>query len=245
VKLVATIEARMTSTRLPGKVLLMAAGRPMLEHLVGRLRRVPSIAEIVLATTENPIDDVLEQFARRHEIRVFRASEDDVMSRVVGAAESAGANMVVEITADCPVIDPNIVEQTIQMFCHNRCEYASNIGARSYPVGMDTQVFWLETLKRSLAMTEDLLDREHVTRHIRMNPDLFLQVTLVAPPNLHWPELGLTLDEEADYRLLKNIIEYFDGSNPGFTCGDIIALLRKRPEWAAINESVRRKGTQG
>src|SRR5262249_44965559 len=146
---IATIEARMTSSRLPGKVLLPAAEKPMLEHLVNRLRRVPSLDGIVLATTTNTTDQVLVDFAKTHDLPVFRGSEDDVMSRVIGAAEFGQADTVVEITGDCPVIDPSLVEQVIQMFHTNSCDYLSNVGPRdTYPGGMDTQVFRLETLKR-------------------------------------------------------------------------------------------------
>jgi spore coat polysaccharide biosynthesis protein SpsF len=241
-KIIATIEARMTSTRLPGKVLLPAGGKPMLKHLVDRLRQVKSLQAIVLATTVNRADDCLEGFARKEDIACFRGSEEDVMGRVIGAADSVQADIVVEITGDCPVIDPFIVEQTIQMFRHNTCEFASNSLIRSYPDGMDTQVFALETLKRSAALTNDPLDREHVTLHICNHPDLFRHVTLVAPPDLYWPELGLTLDERDDYELLKNLIEYFGPSKSYFSCREIIKLLRTRPEWVAINRGVRRKG---
>ena len=241
-KIVATIEARMTSTRLPGKVLLPAGGQPMLKHLVDRLRQVSSLQAIVLATTVNCTDDCLEGFAQKEDIACFRGSEEDVMGRVIGAADSVQADIVVEITGDCPVIDPLIVEQTIQMFRHNSCEYASNSLFRSYPDGMDTQVFALETLKRSAALTNEPLDREHVTLHICNHPDLFRHVILVAPPDLYWPGLGLTLDEQDDYELLKNLIEYFGPSKPYFSCGEIIGLLRTRPEWVAINQGVRRKG---
>ena len=241
-KIIATIEARMTSTRLPGKVLLPAAGKPMLEHLVNRLKQVPSLQEIVLATTVNDTDEVLVDFAKSQKISVFRGSEEDVMSRVIGAGEAAHTEVIVEITGDCPLIDPLIVEQTIQMFLYNPCDYASNAHVRSYPIGMDTQVFRLETLKRSFAMTSHPLDREHVTRHIRLHPELFSQVHLVAPPDLYWPELGLTLDEEADYRLLSRIIETLAPVNPRFGCHEVLALLRKHPEWVEINQAVVRKG---
>ena len=242
-KIVATIEARMTSSRLPGKVMLPAKSKPMLEHLVDRLRRATSVEEIVLATTINSSDDVLVDFARRQQIGVFRGSEDDVMSRVIGAAESARADVVVEITGDCPIIDFRIVEQMVRMFLANPCEYCSNALVRSYPIGMDTQVLRLETLQRSFVMTSDPLDREHVTRHIRMNPEKFVHLHLVAPPDLHWPKLGLTLDERADYELLKRIIEYFGDAKPDFSCGDVLNLLRnEHPEWIGINQSVMRKG---
>lgn len=241
-KIVATIEARMTSTRLPGKVLLPAGGKPMLKHLVDRLRQVKSLQGIVLATTINRTDDCLEAFAKEENIAFFRGSEEDVMGRVIGAADSVHADIVVEITGDCPVIDPLIVEQTIQMFLHNTCEFASNSLIRSYPDGMDTQVFALETLKRSAAMTNDPLDREHVTLHICNHPELFRPVNLIAPPDLYWPKLGLTLDEKEDYELLKNLIEYFGPSKPYFSCREVIELLRTRPEWVGINQEVRRKG---
>lgn len=242
-RIVATIEARMTSTRLPGKVLLPANGKPMLAHLVNRLKQVPSVDEIVLATTVNETDQVLVDFAASQDIRVFRGSEEDVMSRVIGAGDSAWAEIIVEITGDCPVIDPLLVEQTIRMFLHNPCDYASNAHVRSYPVGMDTQVYRLATLKRSFAMTDHPLDREHVTRHIRLHPELFSQVHLVAAPDQHWPELGLTLDEPADYELLKKIIEYFGDENPCFSCREAIQLLRQvHPEWVQINLKVKRKG---
>lgn len=241
-KIIATIEARMTSSRLPGKVLLPAAGKPMLHHLVNRLGAVPSLDGIVLATTSNTIDDILEDFACKEGIGCFRGSEDDVMGRVIGAGESAKADIIVEITGDCPIIDPQIVEQTIRMFKAHEADYVSNAHIRSYPDGMDTQVFRLETLCRSAQMTSDALDHEHVTLHIRNHPEIFLHVHLVAPSELSWPELGLTLDEPADYTLLKKIIEHFGAENPLFSCLDVIRLLRANPEWVAINQTVQRKG---
>lgn len=239
---VATIEARMTSSRLPGKVLLPALGQPMLHHLVRRLRAVPSIDEIVLATTINVTDDPLIEFADRERLRTYRGSEQDVMARVIGAAESAGADVVVEITGDCPIIDPDLIEQTIRMFAQNEAEYVSNSLVRSYPDGMDTQVFRLASLKRSAQMTSDPLDREHVSRHMCKHPDFFSQVHLIAPPSLHWPELGLTLDEEADYLLLKKIIETLGVGNPLFSCHEVLQLLRKNLDWVEINRAVVRKG---
>lgn len=241
-RIVATIEARMTSSRLPGKVLKEVAGLPMLHYLISRLRAVPSLDAIVLATTTNETDDVLISFAENEGIASFRGSECNVMERVIGAADSANADVVVEITGDCPIIDPEIVEQVIRMFLTHDADYVSNSDIRSYPDGMDTQVFSLDTLKRSAAMTSNPLDHEHVTLHIRNNPELFSKVHLVAPPEIHWPELGLTLDEKADYDLLKRIIKYFGDKKPLFGCHDVLRLLRDNPEWVEINQDVRRKG---
>jgi spore coat polysaccharide biosynthesis protein SpsF len=233
----------MTSSRLPGKVLLPALGRPMLAHLVRRLRTTPSVDDVVLATTVNADDDVLVEFAKRENLRYFRGSEDDVMQRVIDAAHSADAELVVEITGDCPIIDPQIVEQVIRTFHANPgVAYASNAHVRSYPDGMDAQVFRLDTLKASAEMTQEALDHEHVTLHIRNHPEIFPHVHVVAPPEIHWPELGLTLDEPRDYELLTRIIDHFGDANYLFGCVDAVRLLRANPEWVAINQAVTRKG---
>jgi spore coat polysaccharide biosynthesis protein SpsF len=240
-RIVATIEARMGSSRLPGKVLMEAAGRPMLHHLVSRLRGAESVTAIVLATSTHPQDLPLLAFAKEQGIASFAGSEDDVMSRVVDAAASQDADLVVEITGDCPLIDPAIVEQTIRMYFANPCAYASNVQVRSYPDGMDVQVFRLDALRRSAAMTSDPEEREHVSLHMRRNPGLFPQVHLVAGPDEHWPELGLTLDERADYELLRRIIEHYGDRASRVRCHEILALLRSRPDWLQINQHVRRK----
>jgi spore coat polysaccharide biosynthesis protein SpsF len=232
----------MTSSRLPGKVLLPVTGQPLLGHLVRRLRAVPSLNAIVLATTVNDADDVLFEFARQTGIGCYRGSEDDVMNRVAAAAASAQADVVVEITGDCPIIDPTIVETVIRTFLANDAEYVSNAHVRSFPDGMDVQVFRLATLQASAAMTDAPLDREHVTLHIRNHPERFRTIHVVAPPDVHWPELGLTLDEPGDYELLRRVIEHLEPIDPLFKCADVVRLLRANPEWLNLNRAVVRKG---
>ena len=241
-KVVATIEARMTSTRLPGKVLLTALGEPMLAHLVRRLKASPSIDAIVIATTINSADQPIADFAHAAGISCFRGSENNVMARVLEAAESASADVIVEITGDCPIIDPDIVEQTIRMFVQNSFDYISNSVIRSYPDGMDVQVFSFDALRTAVQRTKNPLDLEHVSRYIYQHPNEYRIGHLVAPPSLHWPELGLTLDEEDDYRLLKQIIEKLGQNDPLFGCKAVIRHLRSHPEWVAINSQVTRKG---
>ena len=241
-KIVATIEARMSSTRLPGKTLMLSAGKTMLEHLVNRLKRVRSVDQIILATTINTADDVLVSEAKRLKIDCFRGSENDVMDRVLGAASSVNADILVEITADCPIIDPGIVEQCIQMFKAHSVDYVSNVIIRSYPDGMDVQVMSLDVLRRSATMTDDPLDLEHVSLHIRRNPEIFSHVHLIAPPEQYWPELGLTLDEFKDFELIDVLINFFDSSKPLFSCLDAITHIRENRELAAINKNVSRKG---
>ena len=232
----------MTSTRLPGKMLLPAAGRPVLGHLIERLKQVPSIHEIVVATTGNITDLPLVEFGRECHVSTFCGSEHDVMARVLDAAEVASADIVVNFTGDCPLIDPLLVEQTIRMFQCNSCDYATNGHVHTFPGGYAVQVYRLETLRRSAQMTNDRIEREHVTLHMRRHPELFRHVYLVAPPDQHWPEIDLSLDEQADYHLLQRIFEHFGEANPYFGCRETVALLKANPDWLAINQHVKRKG---
>ena len=241
-KVVASVEARMTSSRLPGKVLMPVLEKPILFYLIERLKSVAKIDEIVLATTTNLQDNVLEQFAKTNGIRCFRGSEDDVMLRVIEAVKSVSGDTVVEITGDCPILDTEVASQVISLYEYGDVKYASNAHIRSYPDGMDVQVFSLNSLIESEKMTSNTLHREHVSLHMRENPKLFPQANLLAPPSLHHPELGLTLDEIEDFKLLKLIIENLYPQSPLFSCQDIMRFLKKNPEFVKINESVKRKG---
>jgi spore coat polysaccharide biosynthesis protein SpsF len=243
-RIAAIIEARMTSIRLPGKHMLPAAGQPMIACLVNRLKRVVSLTDIVMATTIKRTDDPLVELSEELGITYFRGSEEDVMGRVLGAADSVKSDVIVSITGDCPLIDPDLVEQCIRVFLNNKCDYLNNAETPSYPEGMNTQVYRIETLRKAFALTDDPLDHEHVTLYIRKHPELFYPLWLVAPPSLYWPELQLTLDEPSDYEFLKLIIEYFAPFNPNFTCEDIIRLIRKNPQWLELNRNVKRRGDE-
>ena len=240
-KIVATIEARMNSSRLPGKVLLPVQERPILGILIERLRKVKLINEIVVATTSSKSDDIIVDFCKENNVKVFRGSEEDVMGRVIGAAESVLGDVIVEITGDCPLIDPSIVEQFITIFLANKAEYVSNSIVRSYPDGMDVQVFSLEILKKSYKLTNEKLDREHVTLHIRNNPNLFSHLNIIAPPEIYYPELGLTLDEKDDYILISKIFENLYSSDKFFSCHEIVKYLEKNKDLYLINKHVKRK----
>lgn len=240
--IIATIEARMNSSRLPGKVFLQSKGIPLLGHLVNRLKQVKILDGIVLATTINQEDDVLVDFANENKINFFRGSEEDVMGRVLKAGEANKAEIIVEITGDCPLIDPNIVDQVITTFLNNDCDFVNNNSVLTYPDGMDTRVFSLKALQKSYSLTKDKLDYEHVTLHMKKNPKLFKIINLIAPKNLYWPELGLTLDEKLDYIFINKIIEYLYDKNPFFNLYEIIELLKNKPELLSINNKVKRKG---
>ena len=242
-KLGCTIEARMGSTRLPGKVLKKVNGRSMLDLMVSRVRMVPEIGEIIIATTLNKNDDAIAEEARNLGVRFFRGSEDDVLSRVLGAVIENRFDKFVALTGDCPLIDPVIISKVIAEFGNKKIDYISNALIRSYPDGMDTQVLTQVALKKSSDLTKDTVEREHVTLHICRNPKIFQIKNFLAPDNLFWPELGLTLDQPEDLKLITGIFEYF-WPRLDFSCLEIIEYLNKNPKILSINALVKRKGDQ-
>ena len=240
-KIVAIVEARMTSSRLPGKHLLEVNSRPIIGYLINRLKAICAIDQIVIAMTTRSNDDPLEAYVESLGVEVFRGDEDDVMGRVLNAAQANEADIVCEVTGDCPIIDPILIEQAIEAYQINQVAYVSN-GRVGLPDGMGCQVFATHDLALSESLTREPLDREHVTLHIRRNPGMFPPMYIPALASYRWPELAVTLDERADYILLKNIIEHFEPSNPLFSCLDVIHLLKQKPDWLAINRTVMRRG---
>lgn len=230
----------MTSSRLPGKVLMEAKGIPFLEILIRRLKKVLKIDQIVIATTTNKDDDPIVKLANDLNVGYFRGSEEDVLSRVLRAAKKYKADIIVEITGDCPLIDPEIVSGVIELYLGNECDYASNVEPATFPNGMDTQVFSVDTLALADAEGETSEDREHVSWFIRRHPERFKMINLFAPSDQHWPELGLTLDERSDYLLLKDIFQHFY-PDIYFSCAQIVKYLRDNPVLLNMNKDVKRK----
>jgi spore coat polysaccharide biosynthesis protein SpsF len=238
---VATIEARMGSTRLPGKVLLPAAGKPLLEHLVERLRRAPSLHEIAMATTIRDTDAPIVRLSSQLGIRYFRGSEEDVLGRVVDAARAFQADVIVEITSDCPLIDQSIVERCIKEYLETGADYVSNVLKPSYPLGMNVQVFATDTLEEVSRLTHDRADREHVSLYIYSHPEKYQLLNVAAPPQHTRPELRLTLDTIEDYHVISTIFDSLYPEKRDFDLGDILTFLDSHPEIAAINARVQQK----
>jgi len=234
------VEARMNSTRLPGKVLKNIIGKTVIELLLNRLKSIKKIDKIIIATTKNSKDDLIEEFANKKKFHVYRGDENNVMQRVMKAAEYYNTDIIVSITGDCPLIDPEIVDQAINLYKNNKAKYVSNCHIRSYPDGMDVQVYSLNTLKKSYTMTKSLLDREHVTLHIRKNPNIFPALHLIAPRSLFWPNLGLTLDDKLDFILIKKIFEKFKNKKNNFSLKEIIDYLKHNKKLLKINHNVKR-----
>jgi spore coat polysaccharide biosynthesis protein SpsF len=244
-KVSAIIEARMTSSRLPGKVLMEINKKPVLWYLIRRLKKIKRINNIILATTTNKEDDELVNLAKKNKIKFYRGSEHDVMQRVLFAARKFKTDIIVSITGDCPIIDYNLVSQCLNSFLKNNVDYLSNSNIRSYPDGMDVQVYNYQALRKSYSLTRSMVDKEHVTLHIRKNPNKFKILNIVAPSELHYPNLGLTLDYYQDFILIKKLINFFNKKkNYYFTCEDILKIYKKNKFFFKINKKMKRNVVQ-
>jgi spore coat polysaccharide biosynthesis protein SpsF len=236
VKVVASIEARMGSSRLPGKNGRLLAGRPMLARLIGRLKASTAIDVICLATTTEPEDDRLVALARAEGIEVHRGSTSDVMGRVLGAAESVDADVVVEITGDCPLSDPGIIDAVVHRYARGGFDYVANIlDVLTFPAGFDVQVFSRELLSDAAGLTADPQDREDVTRFFYRNPARYRLLNLRAPVELDRPQYWLCVDYPEDFALVAALYEELLPISPLFSARQIIDHLDRHPALAASN----------
>jgi spore coat polysaccharide biosynthesis protein SpsF len=239
-KVVATIEARISASRLPGKMMLPLAGATMLERLVERLRRAKSLDGIAVATTIAPPDAVIAELCKRRNIAVHRGPVEDIATRLLQAA--GDADVIVQITGDCPLVDPEHVDRTVALLQSDNADYASNsLNGCTFPIGFDVRCFTRAALKRTIALTDDPVDRVHGSYFIYRHPDLFKLAGWDAPANMHWPQLRLTVDEPADYEVVRRVYEALYTANPAFTAGDVVALMRGKPDWVALNSAVQQK----
>lgn len=243
-KVCATIEARMTSKRLPGKVLLPLAGEPALLRLVERIKPSRYVDEIVVATTTNKTDDPIVKLCEKHDIKYFRGSEDDVLKRVLDAAESVHAHFIIEITGDCPLLDYRHINELCVEYEKNKFDYIANNTVRSYPDGFDVQLFPVEVLRRVDKLTNDPIDRVHVSYYIYTHPETFACKNILAQGKMNWPELAVTLDEREDYQLINQIFEQLYYKNPNFSAEDVVDLLRSDTNLVSINSHIKRKSAQ-
>lgn len=240
-KVVATIEARMTSSRLPGKVLLDLAGKPSLQHIIERLKRSRYIDDVVVATTVNETDSPIVRLCELINCSYFRGSEEDVLLRVLDAAKSVNADIIVEITGDCPVIDHRHVDHLVELFFSDEYDYASNIIERSFPRGFDTQVFPVSVLEEVNRLTDSLTDHEHVSLYIYNHPDRFRLINWKADASLNYPEIEITLDMPADYQFICEIYNRLYLNNMDFSAEHVVKLLLENPSLMDIVREVRRK----
>jgi len=226
----AILQARMSSTRLPGKVLADLAGAPMILRQIERLRRAKSLERIVVATSQEASDDPLVEVLRAAGIETFRGSLSDVLGRFAGALEAFGpAEHIVRLTADCPLADWEVIDATVALCIESGVDYASNTpDHRSFPKGLDVEVMRADCLRRAAAETADPYDREHVTPYLYRHPELF---------RLAWfsqdadeGEVRWTVDRSDDLAFVRAVYDGLYAANPAFTSDDVRAFVRARPD---------------
>jgi spore coat polysaccharide biosynthesis protein SpsF len=244
-KVVAIIQARMGSTRLPGKVLRVLANKTVLAHVIRRVQSAQNIAEVVVATTESSNDDAIVKEARLCGASVFRGSENDVLSRYFGAAKQTNADLVVRVTSDCPLLDPDVLREMVAHFHQlsaqgRHVDYLSNTLARSYPRGLDIEIFTFDALDRAQREANSASEREHVTPYIYHHPDYF-RITNFAQP-LDQSQHRWTLDTEEDWLLLRAIFSACPDIGDNFATNRVLQFLAANPEVRQLNEHIAQKG---
>ncbi|MBN2400141.1 MAG: glycosyltransferase family protein [Candidatus Aminicenantes bacterium] len=239
-KTVAIIQARMSSTRLPGKVLMDLCGQTVLERVVRRIQCCRYVDEIIVATSTLPANDEIEAKCRQMHVPVFRGSESDVLDRFFKAAIAHNADICVRVTADNPLIDPALSDEIIRQFkqANPPVDYASNKIPPSYPQGLDTEVFTIDALKRTWQHASLPYEREHVTIFIYEHPDQFRLLNIMS--DVGRADWRWTLDALEDLEFIRQIYARLGPTN-GFTWQQVVDLLKKEPALCTINQHVLQK----
>lgn len=228
----------MGSTRLPGKVLMDIGGETTLSRVVRRLSRAKLITEVAIATTDFPADDVIISEAERLRVRCFRGSEQDVLARYLGAAEAFEADVVVRITSDCPLIDPEIADQVVREFLYAPADFAYNDVEHSFPRGLDVEVFSRDAFHKAARMADRSYQREHVTPVFYERPDTFKAA--IVRSGTDFSRYRWTLDTPEDLQLIRAIYSHFSGRDD-FGWKEIVTLLEESPDLAKMNAHVVQK----
>lgn len=241
-KIIASIQVRMGSSRFPGKAMHPVAGKPLLGHLIDRLLLAKRLDGIIIATTTRSENDVIEAYCLDQCVPCFRGSEDDVLDRTLKALQSMDATVGVEVYGDCPLIDPAIVDDMIEIFLSDPADpdFVGNDIKTTYPPGMEVEVFKVSALADADRRIQDMSIREHGTLFIRQNPTIYRIRNVEAPPDYHLPEIELEIDTEEDLFIISAVIEYFNG-RADFTLKEIIAFLNTRPDLVDSNRNIHRR----
>ncbi len=235
-KIVAIVQARMGSTRLPGKVMREILGKRMLWHVINRLKRAKLINKTIIATTDKESDKPILKLDAEMEIDSFAGSEEDVLDRYYQAATRFSVDIIVRVTADCPLIDPNVVDKVIQRYLRGDCDYAANILRRTYPDGLDVEVFSYVALKKAWNEANWASEREHVTPYIWKNPDSFRLANV--ENSVHLSHLRWVVDEEADLEFVRQVYKHLYKEGQIFYMNEVLELLRKYPDLKQINQGI-------
>ena len=238
IRVVVIIQARMRSTRLPGKVLKKIMGRELLDYQIERLGNLKNVDNIIVATTENDYDDPIAFLCKKIGCPVYRGSENDVLARYYKAAISFDADCIVRINSDCPLIDPFVVDSIIEKYllCYPKYDYISNILERSYPIGLHTEVFSMDALEVAYKNSIDHDEREHVTPYIYRNKNLFNLKSVKIDKDLS--EYRWTVDYLEDFKLIEEILTNVYPGNNNFSMYDVLNYLDCNPQLVEINSGI-------
>lgn len=240
---VGIIEARMTSSRLPGKMMKPIGGRPSMQVLIERLQQVSGLHRIVVATTVNPDDDPLNELCDELDVGCFRGSEEDVLGRVLGAARASDADVIVEITGDSTFIDPALTQELIEAYQGSDADFVANcVEVPKVPPGMGARVFATEALAELDRKTQNPDDREHVSLYFWEHPEEYTVLHVAPPPDLAYPDHYIALDGPGDLEMMRHIYDALAAEKPFFTARDIMTYLFAHPEVASLSKRVKRKG---
>ena len=237
-KICVIIQARINSTRLPGKVLADISGKPMLLHIIERMGMVKA-NEIILAIPNTKENDILEKFAKQNETKYFRGSEEDVLSRYFKTAKKNKCDVVVRITADCPLIDPGIIDKIVQEHFNSEADYTANVLKRTYPKGLDVEVLNFNALEKSFKEVKGRQYREHVTLYIREHPEKFKRAGVENKEDLS--HFRWTVDEKEDLEFVREIYKRLYKKGKISLMEEIIRVLKKEPKLLEINKNIKRK----
>jgi spore coat polysaccharide biosynthesis protein SpsF len=241
-KIVAIIQARMSSTRLPGKVLMDLEGETVMARVVNRVRRCHEINEVLIATTDRPADDAIVAECRKLSAAVSRGDEKDVLDRYFRAAQLSKAEVIVRITSDCPLIDPEITSKTINAFLEAHPDYASNSLERTYPRGLDTEVFSFDVLAKCWREAAKPYEREHVTPYIYEHPEKFRLLSIKNDQDYsghRW-----TVDTPEDLEFVRAVYARL-ANRPDFSGRDVVHLMEREPQLMELNRHIKQKAFHG
>ena len=242
-KVIAIIQARMGSTRLPGKVMMKVSGSTVLEHVITRVAQSKSIDEIIIATTTKLDDDIIVEESKRLGIKYYRGSEEDVLSRYYYAAKENNADVVIRITSDCPLIDSEIIDRMMykfkELYDDDKVDYLSNTIERTFPRGLDVEIFLFEILEQTFYNAEKAYEREHVTPYIYESSDKFKVIGYKS--DINYSHHRWTLDTPEDFELINKIYVKLYNENKLIAFDDIINYFKLHPEYLQINSKIDQK----
>jgi len=241
----AIVQARTSSTRLFGKILMelpYGSGVTVLQQVIRRLKKAKKLDDIIIATTIDKRDEEIVRLSQRENVKWFKGSINDVLERYYLAAKQNNLNIIVRITSDCPCIDPRIVDSVVEKHLTDKADFTSNTLVRTFPHGLDTEVLSFHALEKAYLEAKQGFEREHVCPYIyKSNPHSFNVSSVEAPKMLRAPDIRITLDTEEDYALLCAVFDFLYADNEYFDTEDIITLFQRKPWLKFINQNVRQK----